>query len=422
MLCDRFVDSSRAYQGGGGGITDADLLTLHGFGSMGLLPDRTFLLTVSADEAARRLTERGGSDRMGNKPADYQTRLAARFVEMAKAEPARWRIVDADAAAMMIGHQDAEKAFLEAWQGGRLHHAWLLAGPQGMGKGLFAERVARFLVTHGRGGDGQSVTLDDRGDDAAARLVDAGNHPEILRLARQPKDKAKELARNITIEQVRQMIRRLHLSLSLGEWRVIIVDAVDDLETDGANALLKTLEEPPAKTLFLLVSHSPGRLLPTIRSRCRTLRFQPVERDVMTPWLHELRPMLEMAEVRAIVAASGGVPGKALALIDSDVAVMEKKLLAIATSGDPENRLREALAREVGGTSNRARLELVIDIVPGLLARLARERPVTEIAPILAQWDRVQRTVRDAIRGSYDGAMVGFEIGNCLAELAPRTK
>jgi dTMP kinase len=99
VLCDRFVDSSRAYQGGGGGITDADILTLHRFGSEGLLPDLTFLLTVSADEAARRLAARGGSDRMGNKPADYQARLAARFVEMAAAEPVRWRIVDADAPA-----------------------------------------------------------------------------------------------------------------------------------------------------------------------------------------------------------------------------------------------------------------------------------------------------------------------------------
>lgn len=322
----------------------------------------------------------------------------------------------------MIGHQDATTAFLEAWQGGRLHHAWLLAGPQGMGKGSFAARVARFLVTHGRAGGGQAIALDDPGDGAAARLVDAGNHPEILSLTRQPKDKSKELARNITIDQVRQMIRRLHLSLSLGDWRVIIVDAVDDLETDGANALLKTLEEPPAQTLFLLVSHSPGRLLPTIRSRCRTLRFQPVGHDVMASWLHEMRPMLEMPEVRAIAAASGGVPGKAIALIDSDVAVMEKKLRAIAANGDPGNRLREALAREVGGASNRARLELVIDIVPGLLAELARERPVAEIGPVLAQWDRVQRTVRDAVRGSYDGAMVGFEIGNCLAELAPRTR
>ena len=140
----------------------------------------------------------------------------------------------------------------------------------------------------------------------------------------------------------------------------------------------------------------------------------------MTSWLHDIRSMLDMADLRAIVAASGGVPGKALALIDSDVAAMEKKLAAIAATGDPGNRLREALAREVGGTSNRARLELVIDIVPGLLTRIARERPIAEIAPVLAQWDRVQRTARDAIRGSYDGAMVGFEIGNCLAELAPR--
>ncbi|UKK84806.1 DNA polymerase III subunit delta' [Sphingopyxis sp. BSN-002] len=320
----------------------------------------------------------------------------------------------------MIGHEQAEQAFIEAWQTGRLHHAWLLAGPQGMGKGQFAARVARFLVTHGRSGDGEPIALDDPGDTAAGRLVDAGNHPEIIHLTRQIKDKGKELARNITIDQVRGVIRRLHLSLSLGEWRVIIVDAVDDLETDGANALLKTLEEPPARTLFLLVSHSPGRLLPTIRSRCRTLRFQPVDRDVMTAWLHDQRAMLDMSEVRAIAVASGGVPGKALALIDSDVSAMEKKLLAIASSGDPGNRLREALAREVGGSSNRARLELVIDIVPSLISQLVRERPIAEIAPVLAQWDRVQRNVRDAIRGSYDGAMVGFEIGNCLAELAPR--
>lgn len=320
----------------------------------------------------------------------------------------------------LIGHAEAEGAFLDAWRAGRLHHAWLLAGPQGMGKAAFATRVARFLVTHGPAGSGTASGLDDPGDTAADRLVAAGNHPEILLLTRQVKDKGKDLARNITIDQIRGMIRRLHFSLSLGHWRVIIIDAIDDLETDAANALLKTLEEPPAQTLFLLVSHSPGRLLPTIRSRCRTLRFQPVERDVMTTWLHQARPMSDMAELRATAAASGGVPGKALALIDSDVAAMERKLQAIARSGDPDNRLREALAREVGGTSNRAKLELVIDIVPGLLADLARERPVADLAPVLAGWDRIQRTVQGAIRGSYDGAMIGFEIGNCLADLAPK--
>ncbi|AMU96019.1 MAG: dTMP kinase [Sphingopyxis sp.] len=104
VLCDRFVDSTRAYQGAGGGITDADIMMLHGFGSLGLLPDRTFLLTVSAAEARRRLTARdaGGADRMGSKPADYQARLAARFAEIAAAEPLRWRLVDADAPATAV--------------------------------------------------------------------------------------------------------------------------------------------------------------------------------------------------------------------------------------------------------------------------------------------------------------------------------
>ena len=101
VLCDRFVDSSRAYQGGGGGVTDADILALHAFGSQGLLPDRSFLLTVGADEAARRLSVRdaAGADRMGSKPADYQARLAARFAEIAAAEPGRWRTIAADGAA-----------------------------------------------------------------------------------------------------------------------------------------------------------------------------------------------------------------------------------------------------------------------------------------------------------------------------------
>lgn len=319
---------------------------------------------------------------------------------------------------MMIGHDAAEATVLDGWRGGRLHHAWLLAGPQGMGKAALAARIARFLMTHGPQGGAADVSLDDPGDSAADKLVAAGNHPEILLLTRQIKEKGKELARNITIDQVRAMIRKLHLSISLGDWRVIIIDAIDDLEADAANALLKTLEEPPAKTLFLLVSHSPGRLLPTIRSRCRILRFQPLDHDYMTSWLRSVRPMMDGSEVQAIIGAASGVPGKALALIDSDVVQMEKRLLAIASSGDADNRLREALARDVAGVANKAKLELMLDLVPSLLARLAHDRPVAELGPVLDQWDQLQFSIRNAIRGSYDGAMIGFDVGNCLAALA----
>jgi DNA polymerase III subunit delta' len=333
----------------------------------------------------------------------------------------------------LIGLDAAETAFLEAWKSGRMHHAWLLAGPQSMGKAAFAARAARFLVTHGPAGSGEAASLDDGGDVAADRLYAAGNHPEILVLNRQAKDKdkgkskakdadkdkSKDMARSISIDQVRQMIRRLQMSLSMGSWRVIIIDAVDDLEVAGANALLKTLEEPPAKTLFLLVSHSPGKLLPTIRSRCRLLRFQPVPQDGLESWLQAIRPMLDRSDVRAIAAASGGVPGKALALIDSDVAAIEEKLLTIARTGDPQNILRAELSKSVAGVANREKLELVIDLVPSLIANVARKCPISALGPVLAQWDAIHQSTRGAIAGSYDGAMIGFAIGNILAELAP---
>lgn len=321
--------------------------------------------------------------------------------------------------AALIGLDQAESAFLDAWKSGRLHHAWLLAGPQSMGKAQFARRAARFLLTHGTGSISDADSLDDVGDTAANRLVEAGNHPELLMLERLVKDKGKELARSISIDQVRQMIRRLQMSLSMGDWRVIIIDAVDDLETAGANALLKTLEEPPAKTLFFLVSHSPGKLLPTIRSRCRLVRFQPVGAEKIENWLQSIRPMMDRNDVRAIAAAAGGVPGNALTLIDSDVAAMEQKLLTIARTGDPRNIFRSELSKEVAGAANREKLELLIEMAPSLIARLARDCPISAVGPVLAGWDGVHSATRGAIAGSYDGAMIGFAIGNILAELAP---
>lgn len=319
----------------------------------------------------------------------------------------------------LIGLDPAEADFLDAWKSGRLHHAWLLAGPRSMGKAQFARRAARFLLTHGAAGSSDVESLDDLGDSSANHLLGAGNHPELLLLERLVKDKGKELARSISIDQVRQMIRRLQMSLSLGDWRVIIIDAVDDLEAAGANALLKTLEEPPAKTLFFLVSHSPGKLLPTIRSRCRMLRFQPVSGDQLTAWLQDIRPMMDRNDVRAIAAAAGGVPGKALALIDSDVAALEQKLLTIARTGDPRNILRSELSKEVGGAANRDKLELLIDMTPSLIARLAQTCPISAVGPVLAGWDSIHASTRGAITASYDGAMIGFAIGNILAELSP---
>ena len=164
---------------------------------------------------------------------------------------------------MLLGHENAWREWRTALGGDRMHHAWLLAGRRGVGKGSFALAAARELV-------GASPSDDNE------------HHPDIITLTYGPKDdkeerkradgKPFELARSIRIAQIRAMQARLSTRPTMGDKRAIIIDPSDDLERNAANALLKSLEEPPAGTYFLLVAHSPARLLPTIRSRCRVLR------------------------------------------------------------------------------------------------------------------------------------------------------
>jgi len=319
---------------------------------------------------------------------------------------------------MMIGHDPATRAFLDSWHSGRLHHGWLLAGPQGLGKAAFARSVARFLLTRPSAAlDAGVNSLDSDGDPIPDKLIAAGNHPELLVLERLLKDAGKDLARNITVDQVRWLISRMQMTIAIGHWRVVIIDAIDDLEPGAANALLKTLEEPPARTLFLLVSHSPGRLLPTVRSRCRVLRFQPLEDAALRTWLSAQRSFADVRQISAAVTAAAGIPGRALELVDGDTAALEQRLMDIANGGDPGNRLREALARDVAGIAGRDRFRLLLDLAPRLLLRISREREGAGRADLLGAWDQVQGIGRTALTGSYDPAMVAFEIGNSFAAL-----
>ncbi|WP_174275403.1 AAA family ATPase, partial [Sphingomonas bacterium] len=170
-------------------------------------------------------------------------------------------------AVSLIGHDDAVAAFREAARSDRLHHSWLLAGPQGVGKASFAQLAARWLLA----GAPEGFAIAD--EHPSARLLAAGSHPDFKLLERLTKDKSEERARSIGVDQVRALQPLFATTPSLSQRRVVVIDAIDDLERSAANALLKNLEEPPVGTIFLLVSHAPGRLLPTIRSRCRLLRF-----------------------------------------------------------------------------------------------------------------------------------------------------
>ena len=181
----------------------------------------------------------------------------------------------------LFGHGEAERTLLDAYRSGRIPHAWLIGGAQGIGKATLAYRMARFVLAHGDPAGPQvqaAETLELDPMHPVARHVAAGTHGGLLTLERTPNEKG-VMRTVISVEQTRETIAFFGSTAAVGGWRVCIVDTVDELNPNAANALLKVLEEPPRQSLFLLVSHAPARVLPTIQSRCRKLALRPLAAD-----------------------------------------------------------------------------------------------------------------------------------------------
>ena len=204
----------------------------------------------------------------------------------------------------VLGHEEAQQDFLAALDSGKLHHGWLMRGPRGVGKSRLAVRFAMRLL-----GDRSDFSASP--DPAIANLLLAGSHPDFRMIRRPIDDKGKQKA-EIPVDSVRELSQFFSLRPALGGWRVAIIDAVDEMNRFGANAVLKTLEEPPHKAVLILLSHGEQALLPTIRSRCRVLRCGPLnERDEMS--------VLALAghtgaKANAIAAMAPGRPGRAIEL------------------------------------------------------------------------------------------------------------
>ena len=320
----------------------------------------------------------------------------------------------------LYGHDDAVAAFLDGLAGGRLHHAWLVTGPEGIGKSLFAEKAALRVLAEGQGRVTEAG-FDIADDHPAARLAAAGSHPDLMRLERLPKENSNvgELARSMTIHQVRGLQRLFATHGSISPWRAVIVDSIDDLEAPAANALLKNLEEPPAHCLFLLVSHAPERLLPTIRSRCRQLRLSPLAPDAMASALRVALPDAEAAEISELVAAGHGSPGRAIAFRGLDIAALDAAMDALAREGDPTNARRGALAQSLALKSAQPRYEAFLARLPSRIAAAARERRGPALAEALALWERAQALAASARGLSLEPESVVFELAGMLAALAP---
>jgi DNA polymerase-3 subunit delta' len=319
----------------------------------------------------------------------------------------------------LIGHDANVAALRDAAGSGRLHHAWLLAGPEGVGKGLFARAAATWLLADAAGPRpaGPGFTVDPAHRIAA--LIAAGSHPDLRIVERLFRDKTGDHARNISIEQVRALTMLFTTTGSMSPRRIAIIDAVDDLEPRAANALLKSLEEPPTDGLFFLISHAPGRLLPTIRSRCRMLRFGRLADDAMEQALARSDPGLSADERAALIAAGDGSPGRALRFAGLDIATIDTTLDRLMTEGDPTNAVRNGFARTMATKAAQARYEAFLDRAPSRFAAAARGRHGAALNDAIAAWERVRRLAAGAVRLSLDPQATVFEIAGIAAGLAP---
>ena len=266
----------------------------------------------------------------------------------------------------VIGQDHAVAEFVRAARGGRLHHAWLLTGPRGVGKATLAWAIARWLLS-GSGSDDLSVP----GGDPAARRLAALSEPSLHLIRRPWDDKAGRLSAQITVDEIRRLLSFFHLSAAGGGRRIAIIDAADEMNTAAANALLKVLEEPPADALILLVAHQPARLLPTIRSRCRVLRLNPLTPAQMA---EALAAMDHAGETEALAALSGGSVGEAMRLAGQDGLARYQQIVDLFATLPRLDRL--AAAKLSDGAAGRAGAEgdpfdLTITLLDRFLTRTA---------------------------------------------------
>jgi DNA polymerase-3 subunit delta' len=231
----------------------------------------------------------------------------------------------------LVGHDLAERTMLAAQQIGKLHHAWLLTGPRGIGKATLAWRFARFLLAGQQGGlfATSPDTLDVAREAPGRSLVDARTHPDLFHLRRTLHAKEMRIQSEITIDDVRDLGAFMHMTPSMGDWRVAIIDSADEMNRNSANAVLKVLEEPPPNAVLLIVAHAPGRLLPTIRSRCRRLALQPLDDGTVTTLLGDYAPNTSPEERGALAQLAEGSIGRALELASAGSLALYREMVEV---------------------------------------------------------------------------------------------
>lgn len=287
------------------------------------------------------------------------------------------------ATADLIGHATAERTLLDAHASGRMHHAWLLTGPRGIGKATLAYRFARFLLAHppqeaGEGGlfgdlpSAPPQTLAISPEHPVFHRVAAGSHGDLLTVTYGQMTDGRPRT-EIVVDDVRGLGQFFSKTSAEGGWRVAIVDSADTLNRNAANALLKVLEEPPARAILLLVAHAPGRVLPTILSRCRRLALRPLDPSAVDDFIGARFPELPSGERALLAALAEGSPGYAAALGQGQGLKLYQRLLGVLASLPRlDQKAVQGLADELGGRGGEGTFALFGTLLGDLLNRVVR--------------------------------------------------
>lgn len=280
--------------------------------------------------------------------------------------------------------QAAERAFTDALSRGRLHHAWMLTGTEGVGKATFAYRAARRLL--GAEPDPSRGELGARPTDPVSQLVTAQSHPDLLVLERA--GEGTKLKRNISVDQARELPEFFAMSPSRARYRVAIIDAADDLNMNAANALLKVLEEPPERGVLLLVTHAPGRLLPTIRSRCRRLNFPNWSIEALAELVGR-QAGLDHEDAHRIAAMAAGSPGAALTLAGDQMLELDRLARAWVDEGRSDVAEEIAQAAKFRGAEGAENFDRLFDRLLAAVKDRAAASRGREAAAWSETWSRL---------------------------------
>lgn len=334
------------------------------------------------------------------------------------------------------GGPAAETALLEAYRGGRMHHAWLLGGPKGIGKATLAYRFARFAFAHPDPSSADVAAATDLSvaeNHHAFRRVAGRAHPNLLAMERPWDDKNKRYKTELAVDEIRRTVGFFGSTSGEGGWRIAIVDPADEMNPSAANALLKVLEEPPSRSLFFVISHTPGRLLPTIRSRCRRLDLAPLSVETIAGAIRDNGSIdADDADIALAAALAQGSLRRAILLLEEGgIDTYRAFARFAATVGDPDITAMHALADSVSGRTADDAYYGFLDTVRAWLGRRVRgePEPVAEATPGQAVravplarwaevWEKVAQSSTEADDLNLDRKQVVLSILMSLARAA----